>query len=207
MYTKLKGIIEDIEEGSTTLMVNGVGYLIFVPQNVALRIKNGEEKTLYIQTIVKEDSISLYGFLDIDTKNLFNLLITVQGVGPRIGMAILSTLSPRDIAKAIAFEDSATLKQIPGIGLKVAQRLTNELKDKITKLNISSNLSLDKSQAKFIKAPSSNIKEATAVLQGMGFGSLEINNAINAMEDVDKKTTPEDIIKFALKYFGKKQNL
>ena len=199
MFAKLKGIIDTIEEDSITLDVSGVGYLVFVPTNLMVDRSIGEPITLHIQTIVKEDMIGLYGFDSDISKKLFNLLITVQGVGAKIALVILSRLSFDKIQQAIMFEDVNTLKTIPGIGIKVAQRLCNELKDKITKISISSVASV--SIKHNISAKSNAVADAISVLQGLGYLPFEINKAIMALA-IDNEENPEIIIKAVLQFFA-----
>ncbi|MFL1780727.1 Holliday junction branch migration protein RuvA [Candidatus Hepatincolaceae symbiont of Richtersius coronifer] len=204
MFAKLTGIIDLIEEDTIILEVNGVGYLISIPLSLMANLELGVEQAFYIQTIVNEDSIALYGFKEIQQKRLFNLLITVQGIGPKIALIIIARIALEELQKAILFENVILLKTIQGIGLKGAQRLINELKDKITKINlpnfnISSTLVDNKSF--------SNIKDATLALQNLGYSNFEINKAMLQLKaTITSETSTEKIIKEALTFFVKTLN-
>jgi len=131
MIGKLKGILDSVAESSAILDVGGVGYVVSCS---ARTIGNfpmiGGGVALHIETVVREDAISLYGFASTEEHEAFRILCTVQGVGAKVALAILSGLSPQDIAKAIAFEDEKAFKGISGVGPKLAARLVTELKGK-----------------------------------------------------------------------------
>jgi Holliday junction DNA helicase RuvA len=199
MFAKLKGRVDYIEEGNLTLDVNGVGYEVFVPTSLMQELSLEQEVNLHVQTLVKEDAIALYGFKDANQKKLFNLLITVQGVGAKIALVILSKMSFQTLQQAIMFEDINTLKTIPGIGIKVAQRLCNELKDKITKI---SSLNIPQGEVVSVNKSSNQIQDAIMALQGLGYSTFEINKAI-AKINTTEDASSENIIKDVLQYFAK----
>ena len=105
MFAKLKGIVDTIEDDNIVVDVQGVGYLVYIPQSLTALYQENDSVCLFIQTIVKEDSINLYGFNSLSNKKLFNLLITVQGVGPKIALLMLSKMSLADLQKSILLED------------------------------------------------------------------------------------------------------
>lgn len=140
MIFKLKGIVDSINETYIIVDVGGVGYGVFIPLSMLTKMKVGSTVTLYIETIVREDSITLYGFENSETQNLFKLLMTVQGIGAKAAISILSSLSNIDINNAIFAGDPKPFTVANGIGKKTAERITSELKGKINKLNISSQL-------------------------------------------------------------------
>jgi Holliday junction DNA helicase RuvA len=113
------------------LDVNGVGYLVAATPAALRRADGRGEVTLEIHTIVREDALQLYGFADADERELFEALLSVSGVGPKVALAIVSGSSPADLRRAIAFEDTARFEAIPGIGKKTAQRVVLELKEKV----------------------------------------------------------------------------
>jgi len=202
MFAKLTGLLDYIDEDSCIVDVSGVGYLVFIPSHYFNLLSAKKEISLYIQTIVKEDSISLYGFLEEEQKKLFNLLILVQGVGPRIALMILSKISFDDLQKAIVLQDVETLKTIPGIGIKVAQRIVNELKDKITKIfNITDKLIMSEN---FKIKNTNQLNDAMVALEGLGYSKFEIQKIMSALVGViDENTSVEDIIKYALQHISK----
>lgn len=130
MIAKLKGVVDSVDEGSAVIDVNGVGYLVSASSRTLRDLMVGGSATLLVETIVREDAIALYGFLEAAERDWFRILTTVQGVGARVGLSILSTLSPDEIARAIAAGDKASLSRPSGVGPKLAARLATELKDK-----------------------------------------------------------------------------
>ncbi|MCL2538225.1 MAG: Holliday junction branch migration protein RuvA [Alphaproteobacteria bacterium] len=127
MIGKLQGIIDHIGDGYIILMVNGVGYKVFTPEYS----KIGETVAFWVETIVREDSIRLFGFASLAQQDLFNQLTTVSGVGPKVAMAILSTLKPDVLMSAIMTGDAKTISSAPGVGKKVAEKIIVELKGKV----------------------------------------------------------------------------
>ena len=132
MIAHLRGLLLSRQPGRIIVDAGGVGYdvIISIPTFTALP-PEGAEVSLHIYTQVREDLLALYGFLDLDEKRLFERLITVTGVGPRLAVTILSGLSPERTIAAIRAQDHATLTHIPGVGKRLAERLVVELKDKL----------------------------------------------------------------------------
>jgi holliday junction DNA helicase RuvA len=132
MIAMLAGIVEQRGTESLVLDVNGVGYLVFASARTLGRVPaRGEPLRLLIETHVREDHIHLYGFADEAERSWFRLLTTVQGVGARLGLAILSVLAPDALANAILAQDKAALSRADGVGQKLATRIVSELKDKV----------------------------------------------------------------------------
>ena len=130
MIGKLTGIVDALTEDGVILDVNGVGYLVQCPSSTLSRLAAGAHASLLIEMKVSEDAIRLYGFAASEEREWFRLLQTVQSVGAKVALAILSTLSPRDLQRALALGDKAMIGRAPGVGPKLALRLTTELKDK-----------------------------------------------------------------------------
>ena len=132
MIAHLRGLLFSKQPGHVIVDAGGVGYevIISIPTFTALPAE-GAEVSLHVYTQVREDVLALYGFLDLKEKRLFERLITVSGVGPRLAVTILSGLSPERTVTAIRAQDHATLTHIPGVGKKLAERLVVELKDKL----------------------------------------------------------------------------
>ncbi len=129
MIAQLRGVVDSLEDGRCVIDVNGVGYLVFCSSRTLAALPEGAA-TLLIETQVREDAISLYGFLTAAERGWFRLLTTVQGVGARVALGILSALSPEQLAAAIAGQDKAALTRAPGVGAKLALRLLTELREK-----------------------------------------------------------------------------
>ncbi len=131
MIGKLKGVIDSYGEDAIILDVNGVGYLVHCSARTLQALPApGEPVVLAIETHVREDQIKLFGFLSDVEREWFRLLQTVQGVGTKVALAVLSTLKPAELASAIAMRDKAMVARTPGVGPKVAERIVTELKDK-----------------------------------------------------------------------------
>jgi holliday junction DNA helicase RuvA len=131
MIGKLKGVIDSYGEDTVILDVGGVGYLVHCSSRTLQALpKPGEAATLFIETIVREDMIRLFGFASQGEQQWFNILLGVQGVGQKVALAILSTLRPAELANAIAMKDKAAIARTSGVGPKLAERICVELKDK-----------------------------------------------------------------------------
>jgi len=131
VIARLKGIVEAVGAGTAIIDVNGVGYLVHASSRTLSQLGQGEAVALWVETHVREDHIHLYGFLRADEKDWFQLLTTVQGVGAKVALAILSALSGEMLLQAIAADDKAAICRAPGVGPKLAQRMLNELKEKV----------------------------------------------------------------------------
>jgi Holliday junction DNA helicase RuvA len=130
MIGKLRGIVDSVAEDSCIVDVGGVGYVVFASGRTLRGLAAGGEATLLVETLVREDAIALYGFTSVTERDWFRMLTTVQGVGARLALSILSTLAPDQLAHAIVAQDRASLNRAPGVGPKLAARLLTELKDK-----------------------------------------------------------------------------
>ena len=127
MIGKLQGVIDYIGDGFVILMTNGVGYKVYTPEILTLK----SNVSLWIETIVREDSIRLFGFGTVAGQNLFNQLTTVSGVGPKVALAIMSSIKTDILMTAIATGDAKTISTAPGVGKKVAEKIIVELKNKM----------------------------------------------------------------------------
>jgi len=127
---KLKGTVDEVGEDHVLLDVHGVGYLAFCGARTLQNLRPGEAATLFIETYVREDMIRLYGFASDVERAWFRLLLVVQHVGTKVALNVVGTLSPGDLASAIALQDKTTIARAPGVGPKVAARIVAELKDK-----------------------------------------------------------------------------
>lgn len=137
MIAKLRGILDSIGEDWAILDVGGVGYLVACSARTLRSLgQPGDPVTLLIETHVREDAITLYGFMERAEQDWFRLLFTVQGVGAKVALGLLSTLSPDILGAALASGDKATLSRAPGVGPKLAARLATELKDKALTLGV-----------------------------------------------------------------------
>lgn len=194
MIAKLTGLIDTINETSLILDVNGVGYLISCSSRTLSTVGHqGEQATLYIETIMRAESLHLYGFKDQAEQDCFRLLTTVQGVGTRMGLALLSALSPADIYQAIGAQDKTSLTRADGVGPKLASRIVTELKDKIPKdLAYMSAIHLH-------PASTPLVDEAVSALVNLGYRRFEAMTAIHkAQQDLGDVATLNDLIRQGL---------
>ncbi len=181
MIGKLKGIVDSYGEESIILDVNGVGYLVHCSARTLQSLPApGEPVVLAIETHVREDQIRLFGFSSDVEREWFRLLQTVQGVGTRVALAVLSTLKPAELASAIAMRDKATVARTPGVGPKVAERIVTELKDKAPAYaDIDPAVIRLSGQVEDRRAPQP-VSDAVSALVNLGYGQPQAAAAIAA---------------------------
>lgn len=200
MYAYFKGKLAYVGEDSIILDVHDVGYRILLsPASIAYLPNIGEEVCLYTYTSVREDAIWLYGFLNHDDLEIFKKCITVSGIGPKGGMAILSVMDADALRFAILSGDAKAIAKAPGIGAKTAQRLILELKDKISVEDV-----LIKRESEGVQTKAANhshvIEEAVEALVSLGYSATDSLKAVKgAAESFDANMDVESLLKAALK--------
>ena len=204
MIAYVNGILENLEEGNAVIDVNGIGYNVNISGSTMDRMPViGEMVKLYTYTNVKEDAFTLFGFLSRDELNLFKLLITVNGIGPKGGLAILSVMTPDDLRFAILAGDSKSLSKAPGIGKKTAERITLELRDKLklSEDELLGGTSAGASDIGPMDGDSSARDEAVAALVALGYNSSDAMKAVRKVLASDKAAAEdtEILLKLALK--------
>ena len=202
MIAYLNGILAEIEEENIVIEVNGIGYNVRIPAGMAGRLPQiGEVVKLYTYTSVREDAIGLYGFLSRDDLNMYRQLITVSGIGPKGGLAILSTLPADDLRFAILSGDSKAISKAPGIGAKTAQRVILDLKDKLS-LEDAFEKKLENQTSGAAVSMNSTVKnDAVMALNALGYSSTESLKAVSKV-DITEDMDVEDVLKLALKNMG-----
>lgn len=198
MYAYFKGKLAYVGEDSIILDVHDVGYRILLsPTSIAFLPPIGEYVQLYTYTSVREDAIWLYGFLNHDDLEIFKKCITVSGIGPKGGMAILSVMDAQALRYAIVSGDAKAIAKAPGIGAKTAQRLILELKDKMSleDMLVSKEENGVRATADF---SSSNMDEALEALVALGYSSSDALKAIKAVDNASEMDV-EVLLKAALK--------
>ena len=181
MIGKLKGIIDSYGEDNIILDVNGVGYLVHCSARTLQELPAaGEPAALAIETHVREDQIRLFGFLSDVEREWFRLLQTVQGVGTKVALAVLSTLKPADLATAIALRDKAMVARTPGVGPKVAERIVTELKDKAPAYATVDPAVVRLSGAVEDRRAPAPVADAVSALVNLGYGQPQAAAAIAA---------------------------
>ena len=191
MIAQLRGRLIEIHPAHAIIDCGGVGYHVNISLNTYSKIQKKEDILLYTHHLVREDAQILYGFADKEERFVFEKLISVNGVGPASGMMMISTLSPGEIYHAIASEDAKTLQSVKGIGIKTAQRIIIDLKDKLSKL----------SDSEFITSSSENkIKfEALSALEVLGISKKQSEKIVQKLISDTPNISLEAVIKETLK--------
>lgn len=194
MITYLKGKL--VEKTPTYLVIEtagGVAYMVHISLNTFDKVQSGDDVKIYTHYVVKEDAHALYGFYDESERSIFRLLITVNGIGPNTARVILSSLGVGEVLGAIASENVNAFKAVKGIGLKTAQRVIIDLKDKIGKENIQN---IDKITISY----NNNKNEALSALVSLGFAKNSAEATLDKIIKTEQgELTVEDLIKKALK--------
>lgn len=190
MIARLTGAVVDRAPDHLVLDVHGVGYLVYAPASVVTRAEQGAEVTLHTHLVVREDGMTLYGFFDQHQQRLFQTLIGVSGVGPKVALALLSLMDADELSFAIASGNAASLARAQGVGQKLAARLVVELRDKMTKA------------AGPIAAPGVESEEVVAALMSLGYSQAEAVDAVARAEFPDKAPI-EEKVRLALSHFAK----
>ena len=200
MIAYVNGILEDIGENNAVVDVNGFGINVNISPDTASRLPGiGEPVKLYTYTCVREDAFQLYGFLSGSELEIFKKLSTVNGIGPKGGLAILSVMGADDLRYAIMSGDAKAISKAPGIGPKTAQRVILDLKDKISIDDVLIDREIAATAANpGLKADTPQKKEAIEALVSLGYGQTESARAVNAVEGIEDMDAGA-VLKAALK--------
>ena len=192
MYDYIKGSIEELNPAEMVLECGGIGYKLAISLNSYEKFRSVKEAKVYIYHHLREDEETLFGFWDKNERRIFTLLISVSGIGPNTARMVLSSLSADEVSTAITSSDVNKIKGVKGIGLKTAQKVIIELKDKIAK---GGTAEID------LGTPGANphTKEATSALILLGFTKGAVEKAVAAIVAKEPECSLEDIIKKALK--------
>ncbi|WP_417362318.1 Holliday junction branch migration protein RuvA [Galbibacter sp.] len=191
MITQLKGKLVEKNPTDVVIDCNGVGYQVNISLYTYSKITSQEQILLFTHLLVKEDSHTLYGFVDKAEREIFRLLISVSGVGASTARTMLSSLNPVEVRDAIATEDVSTIQSVKGIGVKTAQRVILDLKDKIIKI-----YDIDEV---FVSSSNTNKDEALTALEVLGFSRKQAEKVVEKIVKEKTDLSVEDIIKDALK--------
>lgn len=193
MYEYIIGKVVSVKEDYIVLDNNGIGYRVYTSKNSLMNLKLDEDITMYIYYNLREDGVYLYGFTTEEELNMFNLLLLVSKVGPKVGLNILSTLTPNQIKLAILKNDANILCNAPGVGKKTASRIILELKDRVSQEEIL--------EDEDIIIDDDEVEIAIHGIMSLGYSRNEVLKVINKM-DTSKMVT-EDIIREVLKRLSK----
>lgn len=190
----VEGIIEYIDVDKIVVNNNGVGYNVFMPASQIDTLNVDETVRVFTYLNVREDAMQLFGFLTRDDLEVFKLLITVNGIGPKGGLAVLSTITTDDLRVAVISEDAKAISKAPGIGAKTAQKVIIELKDK---LNLEDVLE-PKSDVNFQVNDNNSMSEAVMALVALGYSQADAYRAVKSIDNIEELDV-ENVIKMALK--------
>lgn len=195
----LTGEVLALEAPTVLLNVHGVGYEIDTPLSTFCQLQKGQNITLWTHLAVREDAQLLYGFAEQREKTLFRTLLKVTGVGPKMALGILSTLSVNLLIQTVEHDDINTLTKVPGVGKKTAERLMIDLRDRIKSLQSTSEQNIDPQNTINTAAFSAHsaVAEAEAALQSLGYKPIEAKKVVAAVKD--QHTEVADLIRAALK--------
>lgn len=215
MIAKLRGIVDTLAEDNCIIDVNGVGYLVYASAKTLAKLTRNIEVSLLVETVVREDSLTLYGFFDPLEKEWFNTLTKVQGVGAKVCLAILSALTPLQMAQAVSAQDKNAFTRANGVGPKLAARIVTELKGKIVSVPVSEfarEVKMDATEEtenyvdnlEAREADPMKIEDAISALVNLGYQRLEAYKAVNAAALKEPEADMGTLIRLALKEFAKK---
>lgn len=199
MITKLTGFVDSKDDSTFVLDVNGVGYLVYASKKTTNKLSNAQQKTsILVEHIFRQDDQMLCGFLTELERDWFRLLVSVQGVGTKVALSILSFLSPDEIADCIVRQDSKPFTQADGVGAKVAGRITLELKGKIP--NTQSFVDgLNEKSASSFSAHNSEKQDAISALSNLGYTKSDAHGIITKLIQKSPKAPAQDLIREGLK--------
>lgn len=207
MIARLKGIVDGLGEDWAVIDVAGVGYLMFCSGRTLSRFALGAAVTVHVETHVREDHIHLYGFAEPAEKEWFRLLTTVQGVGSKVALAILTVLSPEQLMTAIAAQDKTALTRASGVGPKLGARIVAELKDKAALVATPFTAAAPGAAPISATAPAGGIVEdAVSALVNLGYRRMEVHPAvIQAAAALGEAATVPALIRAGLKELGARE--
>ena len=206
MYAYFNGDLTDIQKDSIIIEVSGIGYNIFMmPSDISSLPLIGERVKVFTYTCVKEDELSLYGFLEKNELDIFKMLISVSGIGPKGAMSIISFMGVNDLTRAILLSDGKAISKAPGIGAKTAERIIIDLKDKVGKsFEDSGEVAVSPARPNSALSPDEN--DAILALTALGYSEKSARSAVTSAvadekkKDPDAKPDTDTILKKALFY-------
>lgn len=196
MFYYINGTVTHVEANLAVIDCGGVGYACKTSSYTLSEVHSGKQAKLYTHLYVRDDAVELYGFSSLEELNCFQMLIGVSGVGPKVGIAVLSSVTPSALATAIVTENDKALTSVPGVGKRLAQRIILELKDKLASGQIGAE-GIETFKGGNTVLPEDKTGEAAAALSVLGYSPAEISAALKNIPV--EELTLEEIIKQALK--------
>lgn len=199
MISSVRGPVLSIGLDHAVIEVGGVGFAVQATPTTLAGLRRGDETQLFTALIVREDSLTLFGFTDPDARQLFGLLLTVSGIGPKIALATLAVLEPDKLRAALAEGNTSMLTQVPGIGRKGAERLIVELRDKVGALTSGTPGPETSADAELVRV------QVTEALLGLGFAAKAAEQAVDAVLAKDGARDTSAVLRQALTSLGRKR--
>jgi Holliday junction DNA helicase RuvA len=191
MIASISGKVVHVEQGSVVVEVGGVGFLVHIPTPISDQLEPGEAIFLHTQLIVRQDALALYGFDSLEGREFFNLLLGVNGIGPRMALSMLSTLTPDAIRRAVFNEQADVFSLVPGVGKKTAQKILLSLQDRVSAVE----------GLAPIAAMSDVDSEVLTALTSLGYSVVEAQSALQSIPK-DAPLDVESRLRIALQYFS-----
>lgn len=199
MIASIRGTVSEIGLDRCVVETGGVGVLVHATPAALAGLRRGSEGMLHTELVVREDSLTLYGFDSVEARQLFLTVQTVSGVGPRLALAILATLEPGELTRALGTSDVKALTRVPGVGKRTAERMVLELKDKVGPVGGAAG------DPTAVGVPvASAAAEVVGALEGLGFSPVEAEKTATAVLAADPDLGPADALRLALKSLGKR---
>jgi len=203
MIASLRGVVNEKGAAHCVIETAGVGYRVSVSSHTARGLPEiGESVFLHTHQVVREDALQLFGFSDIAERGLFELLITVSGVGPKVALAVLSGLEPAALARAIREENLAALVSIPGVGRKTAERLVVELRDKL-ELAVTAQRASSGGERRGVLPKSERFDDAVAALVQLGYSAPQAQETLRKVTEADGELDLEGLVRQSLARLSK----
>lgn len=196
MIGYLKGTIIDKDDKTIVILVNNIGFTIFIPEKEITFIKAGSEIELFTELIVRENEMTLYGFLTREEREIFNILNEVSGIGPKSSISIIAFMDIKSFSKAVINEDVNTLIKLPGVGKKTAQRIILDIKEKLIKREILGGKS--PSSDAYLLEKNGKLTDIVDTLEALGYSNKEILKILPELEK-NQELPEQELIKLALK--------
>ena len=199
MIASIRGTVAEIGLDRCVVETGGVGVLVHATPAALAGLRRGDEGMLHTELVVREDSLTLYGFDSVDARGLFLTVQTVSGVGPRLALAILATLEPDELVRALGTEDVKALTRVPGVGKRTAERMVLELKDKVGPIRGTGSADGGPGVASVPAAT-----EVAEALEGLGFSAAEAEKTATAVLAADPDLGPSEALRSALRSLGRR---
>lgn len=195
MIYSISGEVIDIDIDSVVIKANGVGYLVYTTGNVLTQLHIGQDATLFTNLVVREDSMTLYGFIEKSDRKVFNILLGVSGVGPKLALACLNVHNAASLSEAVTTGDLKALEKIPGVGKKSAQRMLLEIGDKLGTVSISTANNI-------VSVPNSLSVQVVEALTQLGWNSSIAENAVTQVLSENEYNDVASLLKASLQFLG-----